>query len=149
MDASFFKHPRADWQRRYEAVRASFVDRLGADAVAQRFGYKPSYVYLLRHLFKAGKLDFAEPIPEGKAARHRVPREIREKICSWRRTRLSAGEIAQVLSDENVEISVRTVERVLAEEGFPRLPRRTRLRIGLTVKGATIPERSHAVSLHR
>jgi hypothetical protein len=147
MDASFFKHPRADWQRRYEAVRASFVDRLGADAVAQRFGYKPSYVYLLRHLFKSGKLDFAEPIPEGKAARHRVPREIREKICSWRRAPLSAGEIAQVLSDENVEISVRTVERVLAEEGFPRLPRRTRLRIGLTVKGATIPERSHAVSL--
>ena len=57
---------------------------------------------------------------------------VRVRGVSWRRARLSAGEIAQVLSDENVESSVRTVERVLAEEGFPRLPRRTRLRIGLT-----------------
>jgi transposase len=147
MDASFFKHPEADWQRRYEAVRASFVDRLGAAAVAQRFGYKQSYIFLLRHLFKTGKLDFAEPSPEGKSARHRVSREVRERICAWRRSKFSAGEIAQLLSEENVEISVRTVERVLAEEGFPKLPRRTRLRIGLTVKGAAVPERSETVRL--
>jgi len=147
MDASFFAHPKIDWQRRYEAMRASFLERRGAKAVARRFGYKPSYVYLLRHLFSTGKLDFAEPAPEGKAARHRVPREVRDKICAWRRGNLSAGEIAQLLSDENVEISVRTVERVLAEEGFPKLPRRTRLRVGLTVKGAAVPQRSAPISV--
>jgi len=146
-DASFFTHPKADWQRRYEAVRASFVDRLGAHAVAQRFSYKPGYVYLLRHLFKSGKLDFAEPVAEGTAARHRVARDVREKIGSWRRCNLSAGEIAQLLSEENVEISVRTVERVLAEEGFAKLARRTRLKVSLTVKGASVPERSASVSL--
>jgi hypothetical protein len=43
------------------------------------------------------------------------------------------------LSEEGVEISVRTVERVLAEEGYPRLPRRSRLKLGLTVKGAQVP----------
>lgn len=147
MDASFFIHPKADWQRRYEAVRASFVERLGAQAVAQRFGYKRSYVYLLRHLFKTEKLDFAEPTPEGRAARRRVPRVVREKVCSWRKSNLSAGEIVQLLNEENVEISVRTVERVLAEEGFPKLARRTRLKVGLTVKGASVPERSEAVSV--
>src|SRR5512136_1736464 len=98
MDTTFFLHPKADWQRRYEAVRAAFVERLGARAVAQRFGYKRSYVYLLRHLFKSGKLDFAEPTPAGMAARHRVPREIRDKICAWRRSHLSAGDITQLLS---------------------------------------------------
>jgi hypothetical protein len=46
-----------------------------------------------------------------------------------------------------VEISVRTVERVLAEEGYPKLPRRTRLKIGLTVKGAEVPTVSQAISL--
>jgi len=44
---------------------------------------------------------------------------------------------------------VRTVERVLAEEGFPKLPRRARLKIGLTVKGAQVPERAESLSLSR
>jgi hypothetical protein len=35
-DATFFTHPKADWQRRYEALRASFVDRLSAGAIAAR-----------------------------------------------------------------------------------------------------------------
>jgi len=112
-DATFFTRPRADWQRRYEALRASFVDRSPAAAVADRFGYKPAYVRLLRHLFRTGKVDFQEPPAEGKAARRRVPREVRDKICAWRERRLSAGDIAQLLSQEQVELSVRTVERVL------------------------------------
>ena len=37
------------------------------------------------------------------------------------------------------------MERVLAEEGFPKLPRRTRLEIGLTVKGAEVPQRAETV----
>lgn len=145
-DATFFTRPRADWQRRYEALRASFVDRLPAKTVADRFGYSPGYIHLLRHLFTTGKFDFGEPPAEGKAARRRVSRDVREKIRGWREGRLSAGEIAQLLSEEGLEISVRTVERVLAEEGFPKLPRRTRLTVGLTVKGATVPDKSHAVT---
>ena len=64
------------------------------------------FVYLLRHLFKTGKLDFAEPVAEGKARRHRVGAEVRGKIRAWRQRRLSAGEIAQLLSEDGVEISV-------------------------------------------
>jgi len=146
-DATFFTHPHADWQRRYEALRASFVDRLPAAAVSDRFGYKPGYVRLLRHLFRTGKFDFHEPPEEGKAARRRVPRSVRDKIRTWRERRLSAGEIAQLLSEDNVEISVRTVERVLAEEGFEKLPRRTRLKVGLTVKGASVPAVAQAIPL--
>jgi len=147
MDATYFQYPKAEWQRRYEALRAYFVDRLSAEAIAARFGYARGYVYLLRHRFSTGKLDFAEPLPEGKKARHRVPVQVRERICVARRSNLSAGEIAQMLSDEGIEISVRTVERVLAEEGFPKLPRRAHLRMGITVKGATVPARSQAVAL--
>jgi len=36
-DASFFLHPRHDWQRRYEAIRATLVARLPAKVVADKF----------------------------------------------------------------------------------------------------------------
>jgi hypothetical protein len=146
-DASFFTNPTHAWQRQYEALRASFVDRLPAKAVADRFGYKPAYVRLLRHRFMSGMIDFSEPVPEGKTNRHRVTAETRRKIRQWREQRLSAGEITELLSEDGVEISVRTVERVLAEEGFQKLPRRVRRKTGMTVKGAQIPERSETVTI--
>lgn len=148
-DISFFTHPENDWQRRYEALRASFVERLPARIVADRFGYSPGYIRLLRHQFRHGKIDFSEPVPEGKAARRRVTADIRRRIKAWRERRLSAGEITALLSEDGIEISVRTVERVLAEEGFPKLPRRTRLKVGLTVNGAEVPERSELVPLSK
>jgi transposase len=144
-DSSFFTHPRLDWQRRYEALRASFVERLPAHIVADRFGYTTSYIHLLRHQFKHGKLDFAEPPAEGSTRRRRVNAEVRQKIRAWRERRLSAAEITELLLEDGVELSVRTVERVLAEEGFTKLPRRTRLKTGRTVQGAEIPEKSQQI----
>ena len=146
-DETFFTHPKLDWQRRYEALRALFVDRLPGKVVADRFGYTPGYVRLLKHNFRHGKIDFHEPVPEGKTARRKVTADLRRRICFWRERRLSAGEIVEILSEDGVELSVRTVERVLAEEGYSKLPRRTRIKIGLTVHGADIPERSEAVTL--
>jgi hypothetical protein len=143
----FFTHPVHDWQRRYEAIRASFVERLPARMVAERFGYSQNYVLLLRHLFMHGKIDFSEPVPEGKLARRRVSSVVRGKIRTWREHNLSAGEITECLFEDGIEISVRTVERVLREEGFPKLPRRSRLKMGMTVKGAHIPEKSKAITL--
>ena len=45
-DATYFTKPIHEWQKRYEALRASFVDRLPAAAVADRFGYSVAYVHL-------------------------------------------------------------------------------------------------------
>jgi hypothetical protein len=146
-DADFFTSPKFEWQRRYEALRASFVERLPHKIVANKFGYSPGYVRLLRHMFVHGKIDFAEPVPEGKAQRRQVSAECRRKIIAWREKQLSSGQITELLSEDGIEISVKTVERVLAEEGFPKLPRRTRIQVGMTVKGAEIPERSEVVSL--
>jgi len=145
----FFLHPIREWQRRYEALRASFIERLPDKIVAGRFHYSHGYFRLLKHLFRQGKTDFSEPVAEGKARRHRVPAEVRRTICGWRGKRLSAGEIAELLSEQGVDLSVRTVERVLAEEGFPKLPRRTRIKLGLTVKGAEIPKRAEAITIDK
>ena len=146
-DEKYFLCPVNEWQRRYEALRASFVERLPATVVADRFGYSTNYVYLLRHQFAHGKIDFSEPVPEGKTRRRLIDSGVRQKICNWREHRLSAGEIVQLLSEEGIELSVRTVERVLAEEGYPRLPRRTRLKLGLTVNGAQVPATSQTISI--
>jgi len=146
-DEKFFLHPVHEWQRRYEALRASFVDRLPAKAVAERFGYSATYMNLLRHLFAHEKMDFSEPLPEGKTRRHRIDVSTKAKICNWRENRLSAGEITELLSEEGVEVSVRTIERVLAEEGYSRLPRRTRLKLGMTVKGAQVPAVAQMIRL--
>ena len=146
-DHAFFTRPTLGWQRRYEALRASFVERMSAKAVAERFGYSAEYVRLLRHLFVSEKLDFTDPVPEGKAARRAVTTEIRKKIRALREKQFSASEISQLLSEEGLKISVRTVERVLAEEGLSRLPRRNRVQRSRTVKGAEIPERSEKIVL--
>ncbi len=145
-DEKFFTHPDHGWQRRYEALRASFVERLPARIVADRFSYSSDYIRLLKHQFRHGKIDFSEPIPEGRLRRRRVSQKVRGEIRDWREQMLSAGQIAELLSEDGVEISVRTVERVLKEEGYPKLPRRTRLQIGMTVKGANIPEKSKKIT---
>jgi transposase len=146
-DATYFTHPIPPWQRRYEALRASFVERLPAQLVAERYCFSPGYIRLLRHQFRHGKIDFAEPPAEGASVRRKVSTETREKVVAWRQRRLSAGDIVELLSEEGVEISVRTVERVIAEEGLPKLPRRTRLKLGITVKGAEVPQRAEALSI--
>ena len=146
-DATCFIRPVPNWQRRYEALRALLVERLPTLVVADRFGYRPGYVRLLKHQFVHGKIDFSEPVPEGKSERRGVTAKLRAKIRLWREQRLSAGEIAELLVEEGVELSVRTVERILAEEGFAKLPRRMQLKIGRTVKGTEVPERSEMLGL--
>lgn len=142
MDEKFFLHPKDPWQRRYEALRALCVERLPAAVVAERFGFTTSYVYLLRHQFRKGVLVFGAPPAPGGPARRRVGPEARERIRQGRERGLSAGDIAEWLEGEGVEMSVRTVERVLREEGFPKLPRRTQLKMGVTRQGALVPQKA-------
>jgi len=146
-DYTFFTKPTAKWQRRYEALRSSFVDKLPAKAVADKFGYSKGYIRLLRYLFKKEQIDFLDPVAEGKVARRRVTAEIREKIKGLREKQYSSYEITRLLNEEEIKISVKTVERVLKEEGYSRLPRGRRVRHGMTISGAEIPKRSEAIVL--
>ena len=92
---TYFTEPKFEWQRRYEALRASFVERLPYKVVANRFGYSPGYVRLLRHQFVHGQIDFSEPNPEGKTNRRRVSAQTRQKIIEYRQHQLSAGQITE------------------------------------------------------
>ena len=52
----FFLHPTDPMQKRYEAIRASFVDELGAKEAAHRFGYAVHTINALRRDFISGSL---------------------------------------------------------------------------------------------
>lgn len=146
-DANFFTKPVDKWQRKYEALRASFVDRLPDHIIAERFGFSVGYLRVLRHQFRHEKIDFSEAVAEGNRPRRRVDAAARQKIVEWRQRELSAGDIAQLLNQEAIDISVRTIERILAEEGFKKLPRRTQLKIGRTIRGAEVPEVATPVAI--
>ena len=84
-DASFFTKPIAKWQRKYEAMRASLVDRLPDHIVAERFGFSTGYLRLLRHQFRHEKIDFSEAAAEGSRPRRKIDAPTRQKIIEWRR----------------------------------------------------------------
>lgn len=151
MDSTdYFRHPQDPGQRQYEALRASFLERLSARAVGQRFKMTPGYVHVLKHRFRRGLLHFSFRPSDVPGVRRGTPAEIRSRIVEMRRLReLSAGQIAEILEDEGTELSVRTVERILREAGFPRLPRRTRLLIGETRAHTTVPQVSHCLSVQQ
>jgi len=138
---NYFRHPRDPGQCQYEALRASFLERLSASVVGQRFHMTPGYVHVLKHRFRRGLLRFTFRPADVPGARRGTPADVRARIVELRRLReLSAGQIAEILEDEGTELSIRTVERILREAGFPRLPRRARLLIGETRARTIVPE---------
>jgi hypothetical protein len=74
-DATYFTRPIDKWQRRYEALRASLVDRLPDQLIAERFGFSLGYLRLMRHQFRHGKIDFSEPPAESSRSRRKVTAE--------------------------------------------------------------------------
>jgi len=142
----FFKHPKAVRQKQYEALRAHFLDHVPGKEVARRFGYTYSAFNSLKQRFNSGQLQFfiaPSPGPKGP----RLPDETRDKIIEYRRKNLSAYQIAEVLDTLDQSVSVSTVARVLEQEGFPKLPRRTQLKIGLTKDNTITPEYASQLDL--
>ena len=127
----FFASPEQPLHRRFEALRAFFLDRRSASEVAERFGYSRSAVYNMTRDF--ARLDdpaaafFRDPVPRGRPA---VPinERLRQHIVALRQRNLSVPDIKVWLDAEGKSPSPSEgrIATVLREEGFPRLPRRTR-----------------------
>ena len=113
-------------QRRYEALRAYFVDGLSYGQAGARFGYTRWAMINLVREHRAGKLElFAPPRkpgpPPGTApAKDRA----RGRVIELRRQGLSTYEISARLAAEGRPLNRTGVGEILAEEGFGRLLRR-------------------------
>jgi transposase len=122
--AEYFTRPGGAGQRRYEAMRAYFVEAASAAEIADRFGYSTASVHQMATLLRTGKLaPFAEAKPGPKGPR-KATGELREKVLALRAGGHSIGEIAAALTRAGTPVSAQTVWQILDEAGLPRLPRR-------------------------
>ncbi|MDN5920383.1 MAG: hypothetical protein L0I76_35675 [Pseudonocardia sp.] len=121
----WFTAPKQVNHRRYEALRAFFVDGLTHAQAAERFGYTRWAMVNLVREYRAGKLDlFAAPRkpgpPPGVApAKDRA----RGRAIELRRQGLSTYEISAQLGAEGSPLNRTSVSEILTEEGFGRLLR--------------------------
>jgi transposase len=122
--AEFFFRPSGSAQRRYEALRAYFVQEMPAAQVADQFGYSTASVHQMATLLRRGKLSlFAESKPGPKGPR-KATGALRERVLVLRAGQHSVSEIAEALAAEGMPVSAQTVWQILSAEGLPRLPRR-------------------------
>jgi transposase len=113
-------------QRRYEILRASFLECLSAKEAAERFSCSVHTVNALRRDFKTGSLPlFFQPLTQGPKQRRSSTEGKRQRIIQLRKLSYSEIEIEEALAREQYEISLSTISRVLKEEGFGKLFRRT------------------------
>jgi transposase-like protein len=122
--ARAFIVPANATHRRYEALRAYFVEGLSGAEVARRFGYTPGSFRVLVHQFRR---DPHRPffLPTAKGPRSAPKADpIRDRIVALRKLNLSISDISRALHDEGHPLSPVTISQVLRAEGFARLPRR-------------------------
>jgi hypothetical protein len=128
--AEYFTAPSGAGQRRYEALRAYFIEDATAAEVADRFGYSTASVHQMATLLRTGKLDpFTETKP-GPTGPRKATGALRDKVLALRAEDRSIGEIAEALAAAGTPISAQTVWQILDEAGLPRLARRDEGRRG-------------------
>jgi transposase len=107
-------------QRRYEALRAYFVEGLPAQAVAERFGYTRASVETLVRDFRAGRLALfasSRPGPRTQPKKDRA----RSLALAMRREGRSLAEIGRALQAAGAPLSRTAIWEVLGEQGLGRL----------------------------
>lgn len=129
---SFFMSPINPLHRQYEALRSLFVDKQSAEKVAAQFDYKVSTVYSLARDFKhqlkndamLSENFFHQTKPGRKPSESR--NKTREQIILLRKKYLSVPDIKSILDAQGSSLSERHIHSTLQEEGFARLPRRSK-----------------------
>jgi len=134
----FFLHPKSARQRQYDALRDYYLNDLSQKEASEKYGYSLSTFQTLVRDFKNRKIIFFPPIKMGPKKKQ-MPDTIREKIIKLRKGNHSIYEIKDILKREGYSWSLDSISRVLREDGFSKLPRRSMLECGLTKKKMFIP----------
>jgi transposase len=118
-----FTEPKAAAHRRYEALRAYFVEERAAGEIAERFGYTKASVQTLISTYRQADLDelFAHARPGPK----RQPKKdaARDRAITLRRQRHGIEEIVAELERAGTPLSRTAVWEILSEAGLSRLPK--------------------------
>ena len=133
MDAKqYFLNPSSIAQKQYEALRMHYVEEKTTKEVAEIFGYKHrGFTTIITDFNKKLKNNnigdvFFKPTQKGRKPTTEVS-QARDIIISLRKSYHSVEEIKVVLDGKGFSIAERTIYNIINQEGFSRLPRRTKL----------------------
>lgn len=138
-----FTQPTLATQRRYEALRAWWVEELSAAEIAERFGYTRASVQTLISQYR--QADLSELFVSSRPGPKRQPKKdaARERVIRLRRERHGIEEIVAELSRAGTPLSRTAVWEILKEAGLSRMPRPA-----AKPKGEVEPERLSAPKVH-
>jgi len=138
-----FTEPTLASQRRYEALRAYFVEDASAGEIAERFGYTKASVQTLISTWRdadlAGLFATARPGPKSQPKKDAA----RELAVRLRRQRHGIEEIVSELARAGTPLSRTAVWEILREQGLSRMPKPP-----AAPKSTPEPERLHAPRVH-
>ena len=119
--AERFTAPVEPNQRRYEALRAYYVEGASAQEVADRFGYTRATVETLVRDDRAGRLGLFASSRPGPRAQPKKDRA-RALVVALRSEGRSLEEIGRALEAASAGLSRTAIWEILAEAGMGRLP---------------------------
>jgi transposase len=122
-EAEFFADPQDTPQRRYEALRAYFLEGATAAQAAARFGYAEASVQAMVRDFRAGDRDFFARRRPGPATAP-AKQAARAEVLRLRQAGHSITEITQALATTATPLNRTGIWELLRDEGFERLPTR-------------------------
>ena len=117
-----FTQPTVAAHRRYEALRAYYVEELAAAEIAERFGYTKASVQTLISEYR--QADVGELFQASRPGPKRQPKKdaARERVIELRRQRHGIEEIVAELARAGTPLSRTAVWEILREEGLSRMP---------------------------
>jgi transposase len=117
-----FTQPTVAAHRRYEALRAYYVEDLSPAEIAARFGYTKASVQTLISQYR--QADPGELFQVSRPGPKRQPKKdaARERVIELRRARHGIEEIVAELERAGTPLSRTAVWEVLREEGLSRMP---------------------------
>ncbi len=137
-----FTEPTTAAHRRYEALRAYFVEERSAREIAERLGYTKASVQTLISQYRTAEL--AELFAQARPGPKRQPKKdaARERAILLRRQRHGIEEIVAELERAGTPLSRTAVWEILSEGGLSRMPKPA------APKPAPAPERLQAAKVH-
>jgi hypothetical protein len=152
MDAKeFFINPTTPTQRRYEALKAFYVNELPLADAAAKFGLSPSYLKKVRFEFVRnlgrGVNPFFPRKKTGPKQRFTKQKTV-EQIIALRKQNYSITDIKVVIDAQGCVLSIETIDKILKAEGFAPLPKRSRKeRLSVALPEKLKPPRSIKLEL--
>ena len=129
----FFANPAQPLHRQYLALRRFLYEQKTAEEVADEYGYSAHSIYAMAKNFKArlGRSDrngaelFFQELKMGRPKQERDT-ELMEIIVNFRKKQLSVPDIKIFLDAKGYDVSEGFIYRVCDENGFARLPKRSK-----------------------